>query len=31
MTGLKLDDLAILNGVGVADVIPAGTRLKLPR
>lgn len=29
--GMKLDDLAILNGVQVDDVIPAGTRLKLPR
>ena len=29
--GMKLDDLAILNGVQVDAVIPAGTRLKLPR
>ncbi len=29
--GMKLDDLAILNGVEVDAVIPAGTPLKLPR
>ena len=28
---LELNDLAILNGVEVDDVIPAGPRLKLPR
>jgi predicted Zn-dependent protease len=28
--GMDLEDLAILNGVGVDDVIPAGTVLKLP-
>jgi hypothetical protein len=29
--GMKLDDLAILNGVQVDAVVPAGTRLNLPR
>jgi predicted Zn-dependent protease len=28
--GMKLDELAILNGVEVDAVIPAGTPLKLP-
>jgi predicted Zn-dependent protease len=29
--GMTVDDLAILNGVQVDAVVPAGTRLKLPR
>jgi predicted Zn-dependent protease len=29
--GMDLEALAILNGVGVDDVVPAGTVLKLPR
>ena len=29
--GMDLDDLAILNGVGPDEMIPAGTTLKLPR
>lgn len=29
--GMEMDDLAILNGVGPEDVVPAGTILKLPR